>query len=85
MVIQEQVDDGILQDGSNLSGVTSQCVWQEISERELMGEHSDDDADSNYNASMQLSSKQQLPAKSNVEYNAEQCAKICFCWLHVIV
>lgn len=29
---QEQVDDGILQDGSNLSGVTSQCIWQHLSD-----------------------------------------------------
>ena len=28
---QEQVDDGIEADGSNLSGVSGQCLWEDTS------------------------------------------------------
>lgn len=30
-LIQEQVDDGIEVDGSNLSGVSGQCLWEDTS------------------------------------------------------
>ena len=44
-LFQDQVDLGIDTDGSNLTGVTSRCVWEEVPQVESTHFHSDDNKD----------------------------------------
>ena len=46
--LQEQVDDGIEKDGSNLTGVTSKCSWEEPGDRRASISSRQDDDKENY-------------------------------------
>lgn len=49
VVFQDQVDQGIEAEGSNLSGVTSRCIWEDVPQSEIIGHSDDDHHDNRYN------------------------------------
>ncbi|KAL5022283.1 hypothetical protein ScPMuIL_001438 [Solemya velum] len=56
--LQEKVDQGIEQEGSNLSGVNSRCYWEEIGEPEFNDNYSEDDKENLLAREMRRSSNE---------------------------
>lgn len=57
MIIQERVEQGIEQEGSNLSGVSSRCMWEEPGDNDNHSTYSDEDKENNRSEAERKGSK----------------------------